>query len=312
MPDLKRHLRDYLTYLEIQRNRSERTIRNYAFYLDRFMKWSGISDPAAISLARVDDYRLWLNRLKDERGHPLKRSTQNYHLIALRSFLKYLAKHDVATLAAEKIELGKTPERSVEFLDEKELERLLDAPMRGNGADTKAMTLVQLRDKAILEALFSTGLRVSELAGLTKEALSLDRDEFTVRGKGDKPRVVFLSERARGWIKNYLGRRGDMDPHLFVPHDRAEKGRAETGGLTPRSIERIVARHARAAGITKRITPHTLRHTYATDLLRNGADIRSVQAMLGHASITTTQVYTHVTDKRLRETYKKFHGRGGK
>jgi site-specific recombinase XerD len=189
----------------------------------------------------------------------------------------------------------------------------LEAPLgegkKGRGEEGEKISIVALRDKAILEALFSTGLRVSELASLTKNIVNLQREEFTVRGKGDKPRVVFLSNQTRYWLKEYLGRRGDMDPHLFVSHDRAANGRDDTGGLTPRSIQRIVEHYARAAGITKRITPHTLRHTFATDLLRNGADIRSVQTMLGHSSITTTQIYTHITDERLREVYEQFHGK---
>jgi len=302
---------DFLTYLEVERNRSERTVRNYDFYLKRFFGWAKDATPEKLTLDMVRQYRVWLNRYKDERGEPLKKSTQNYHLIALRSFLKYLAKRDIGTLAPEKIELAKMPERSVEFLDESELERLLEAPLKAQAGASPADGLlppVRLRDKAILETLFSSGLRVSELAGLTREMINLKNEEFTVRGKGDKPRVVFLSNQARFWLKDYLAKRTDVDPHLFVSHDRAGKGR-DSSGLTPRSIQRIVEHYAKAAGITKRITPHTLRHTFATDLLRNGADIRSVQTLLGHSSITTTQIYTHITDERLREVYDKFHGR---
>jgi site-specific recombinase XerD len=320
MPDLKTHIQAYLEqYLEIARNRSERTVRNYGFYLGRFEKWAAekypaaAKSPAAITMDVVNDYRLWLNRFKDAHNQPLKKNTQNYHLIAVRSFLKYLAKQDVTSLAAEKIELARQPERSVEFLNEAELARLLAAPLRPLVSDSNgthgAVPLLQLRDKAILELLFSTGLRVSELAGLKRDSLSLTQDEFTVRGKGDKPRVVFLSDAAKAALKAYLGRRLDMEPFLFVALDKAEKGRAEVTGLTPRSIQRLIQHYARAAGITKRITPHTMRHTYATDLLRNGADIRSVQTMLGHASITTTQIYTHVTDAHLREIFKEFHGK---
>lgn len=294
---------DFLTYLEVERNRSERTVKNYDFYLRRFFGWAKGIAPERITLDHVRQYRVWLNRYRDRRGRSMKKNTQNYHLIALRSFLKYLAKRDIKTLAPEKIELARMPERSVEFLDAGELERLLDAPLKGEKG------IIQSRDKSILEFLFSTGLRVSELAALTREGVNLEEDEFTVRGKGDKPRVVFLSNQARHWLKEYLDRRGDPMPHLFVSHDRAANGRDYDGGLTPRSIQRIVERYAKIAGITKRITPHTMRHTFATDLLKNGADIRSVQTLLGHSSITTTQIYTHITDERLREVYQEFHAR---
>ncbi len=300
---------DFLTYLEVERNRSERTVKNYDFYLRRFFSWAKGVGPEKITLDLVRQYRVWLNRYKDERGHAMKKNTQNYHLIALRSFLKYLAKRDVKTLAPEKIELARMPERSVAFLDAPELERLLEAPLAGGQAGEGGHSLLQLRDKAILEMLFSTGLRVSELAGLTKDMINMKREEFTVRGKGDKPRVVFLSNQARHWLQQYLARRRDMEPHLFVSLDRASHGREYDGGLTPRSIQRTVEHYARAAGITKRITPHTVRHTFATDLLRNGADIRSVQTLLGHSSITTTQIYTHITDERLKEVYNSFHGK---
>ncbi len=300
---------DYLNYLEIERNRSIRTVRNYDFYLRRFFTWAKGIRPEAITLDTIRAYRLWLNRYRDDNGREMKKNTQNYHLIALRSFLKYLAKRDIKTLASEKIELAKMPERSVEFLAAGELERLLDAPLNGGKVVDKTVGILSLRDKAILEMLFSTGLRVSELAGLNRKILNLKQEEFTVRGKGDKPRVVFLSNQARYWLKQYLDRRKDIDPAIFVSHDRAANGRETAGGLTPRSIQRIVEHYARAAGITKRITPHTVRHTFATDLLRNGADIRSVQTLLGHASITTTQIYTHITDERLREVYNTFHGK---
>ncbi|MDD5251583.1 MAG: tyrosine-type recombinase/integrase [Patescibacteria group bacterium] len=308
MADAKQLISDFLTYLEVERNRSERTVRNYDFYLKRFFEWAKWAAPGAVTLDMVRQYRVWLNRWKDERGEGMKKNTQNYHLIALRSFLKYLAKRDIKTLAPEKIELARMPERTVEFLSEEELARLLAAPLKTPTGETATASLVRLRDKAILELLFSTGLRVSELAGLKRDSINLKQAEFTVRGKGDKPRVVFLSENAKKWLKEYLDKRGDVDPHMFVSHDRAKKGR-DDGGLTPRSIQRLVEHYAKAAGITKRITPHTMRHTFATDLLRNGADIRSVQTMLGHSSITTTQIYTHITDERLKEVYEKYHGK---
>ncbi len=306
MAEASKLINDFLTYLEVERNRSERTVKNYDFYLRRFFEWAKGISPEKITLDNVRQYRVWLNRYKDERGKGMKKNTQNYHLIALRSFLKYLAKRDIRTLAPEKIELARMPERSVPFLDAGELERLLEAPMK-NGA-----SVLQLRDKAILELLFSTGLRVSELAGLTRDMVNLKREEFTVRGKGDKPRVVFISQQARYWLGEYLNKKKDMNPHIFTSLDRAGKGRDYDGGLTSRSIQRVVEHYARAAGITKRITPHTIRHTFATDLLRNGADIRSVQTMLGHASITTTQIYTHITDERLKEVYNSFHAKKGK
>ena len=311
MVDSKQLVNDYLQYLEIERNRSIRTIRNYDFYLRRFFDWAKWVSPAALTLDKVRRYRVWLNRLGGENNRLLSKSTQNYHLIALRSFLKYLAKRDVHSLPAEKIELAKMPERAVSFLEMDELERFLKTPTlnaQGHTRPESELSVVKLRDKAILETLFSTGLRVSELSALTKEQVNLKNEEFSVRGKGGKLRVVFLSNQTRYWIKLYLAKRTDMDPHLFVSHDRAANGR-ESSGLTARSIQRIVEHYAKAAGITKKITPHTLRHTYATDLLRNGADIRSVQVMLGHSSITTTQIYTHVTDDRLKEIYDAFHGK---
>ncbi len=302
--ELRKRLTDFLEYLEVDRGRSARTVRNYHFYLHRFADWAKDPAPSAITREMVHKYRLWLNRsLPGRDAETLKKNTQNYHLIALRAFLKYLSKNGVDSLSPEQIELSKSSARVVDFLEPDELERLRAAPGR------MAEGLVALRDRAILETLFSTGLRVSELAALAIERVNLKRDEFTVRGKGDKPRVVFLSPAAREALQAYVAARRDTSPYLFVSHDRAKKGRAETGSLTPRSVERIVSGYARACGIAKRITPHTLRHTFATDLLRNGADIRSVQSLLGHASITTTQVYTHVTNKQLKDVHKKFHGR---
>lgn len=299
---LRKLMTDFLEYLEIERGRSARTIRNYHFYLMRFAEWAKDPKPAAITRDVIHRYRLWLNReLPGRDEDTIKKNTQNYHLIALRTFLKYLSRLDIKSLPPEQIELAKQSTRIVDFMEPDEFTRLREAPGK------MAEGLVALRDKAILELLFSTGLRVSELAGLAIESVNLKQDEFTVRGKGDKPRVVFLSEDAKQAVKIYREARRDTSPYLFVSHDRAKKERGETGPLTPRSIERIVAAYASAVGIAKRITPHTLRHTFATDLLRNGADIRSVQSLLGHASITTTQVYTHVTNKQLKDVHKKFH-----
>ncbi len=304
---LQKLAQDFLDYLEIEKGRAPKTVENYKFYLKRFFVWANINDPAKISQDIVRNFRLWLNRQKDQAGQPLKKNTQNYHLIALRAFLKYLAKRDIKTLAPEKIELAKMPDRQIEFLEGTDLENFLTAPEKIDQPE-----IIKLRDKSILETLFSTGLRVSELASLKKDDINLNKDEFTVRGKGSKLRVVFLSNQAKYWIKKYLEARKDMSEYLFTNHDKAGKKRnkeKEDKSLTPRSVQRIVQKYAKIAGITKKITPHVLRHSYATDLLSNGADIRSVQTMLGHSSITTTQIYTHITDKQLREVYKNFHGR---
>ena len=306
---------DFLEHLEIEKNRSQRTIQNYDFYLGRFVEWLGNASPKAITAESVRKYRLWLNRLVDVHGESLKKNTQNYHLIALRSFLKYLAKRDIETLAPEKIELMKMPDREVSFLEGSDLSQILEAPMKVNNRTTAIGNLIAHRDAAILELFFSTGLRVSELATLEREHVNLKKDEFTVMGKGRKSRVVFLSEQAKYWIKEYLKLRKDVNPYLFVSHDKrtskelTAKGKREDSPITPRSIQRLVQKYAKAAGITKPVTPHTLRHSFATDLLQNGADIRSVQAMLGHSSITTTQIYTHITDKELGNIHKKFHGK---
>lgn len=301
---LSAYLRQFLEYLEIEKGRSALTVRNYDFYLHRFIEWA--KDPMAskVDSELVRQYRLYLNRLEDPKRGPLKKSTQNYHLIALRSFLKYLARHDVESMAPEKIELAKQGSREPSFLDAIDLGRLLDAPSQSD-----IDPILKARDRSILELFFSTGMRVSELASLKKNQINLDRDEFSVRGKGDKVRVVFLSHQARHWLKEYLGARGDESPYMFVRHDRAKSGQADVGPLTPRSIERLVKRYSVMAGIPKKVSPHTLRHSFATDLLMNGADIRSVQAMLGHASITTTQVYTHVTNQQLREVHQAFHAK---
>ncbi len=304
MTELDKQITNFLEYLEVDRGRSMRTIRNYDFYLRRFAKWAKHPDPSAITKDLVHRFRLWLNcEVPGREEDIIKKSTQNYHLIALRSFLKYLSRQDVKSLSPEQIELSKAPSRLVSFLETDELRRILAVPARD------ASGLVALRDTAILELLFSTGMRVSELAGMAIDGINLKRDEFSVRGKGDKLRVVFLADSAKNAVSSYLSARRDASPFLFVSHDRAKAGRAESGPLTPRSIQRLVERYAKAAGITKRITPHTLRHTFATDLLMNGADIRSVQSMLGHASITTTQVYTHVTNKHLKDVHKRFHGK---
>jgi len=289
--------RQFLEYIEIERGRAVKTIENYDHYLTRFFTQMNITEISDITDSSVREFRMWLNRQPGAGGSSMKRRTQNYYLIALRAFLKYLRKRDIDGMSPEKIELAKTPERSLDLISPAELNRLMDA---ASGDDERS-----LRDKAIMELLFSTGLRVSELCSLDTD-LDLTRDEFSIRGKGDKVRVVFLSPAAKDAVRAYLKARKDMEEALFVSVPR--KGKSPTR-LTPRSIELLMKTYAAKAGITKKVTPHVLRHSFATDLLSNGADIRSVQQLLGHASINTTQIYTHVTDAHLREVHKKFHSR---
>lgn len=305
--NLKQLIKDFLEHLEIEKGASKLTIRNYKFYLQRFADQSKIENLADINIETIRQFRLWLSRLKNPRGGNLSPATQNYHLIALRVFLKYLAKRDIKSIAPEKIDLAKTEERQISFLEGSDLEKLLQAPL-----ESKQKDVVKLRDKAILELLFSTGLRVSELAKLKKENVNLDKNEFSVQGKGSRWRVVFLSNQARYWLKKYLAARTDIDPFLFIRYDRAaEKGSSDDkdNGLSPRSIQRLIKKYTKIAGITKKITTHSLRHSFATDLLSSGADLRAVQELLGHKNITTTQIYTHVTDQHLKEVYQAFHGR---
>lgn len=294
--------RQYLEYLEIERGRSLKTIENYERYLTRFLIASCAKEPADINDELIRSFRLWLNRqeagVREGRKETLKKKTQNYYLIAIRSFLKYLRKRGIESYAPEKIELAKVAERTIDLLSVQDLRRLLDAP---NGGSVK-----ELRDKAILELFFSTGLRLSELCALQRD-IDLTRDEISVRGKGEKVRVVFLSDDAKEAVRAYIKKRTDMDDALFA------SDKARTDGslrLTPRSIERMVKHYAAKAGIMDKVTPHILRHSFATDLLYNGADIRSVQMMLGHSNISTTQIYTHITDSELRNVHKKFHGKG--
>lgn len=337
---LKKSIQEFLEYLEIEKNRSLLTVRNYNFYLHRFAGWAsqnaGITKPEQITLESVRQYRLWLNRLKIKpvgglNQAELKKSTQNYHLISIRSFLKYLARRDIKCLSPEKIELAKMPTRQVEFLEGSDLERLLEAPLKvlvktkagsdkaspsmDRSMNTTTQNIISKRDKAILELLFSTGLRVSELTGLNRDQMNFEKEEFTVRGKGGKLRLVFVSNQARNSVREYLKMRKDVSPALFTNHDRASvkrdgaKDAPDEARLTSRSVQRLVKKYARDAGITRKITVHTLRHSFATDLLQNGADIRSVQELLGHASLTTTQIYTHLTDNKLREIHEKFHNK---
>jgi site-specific recombinase XerD len=298
----------FLDYLEIEKGRSRKTIENYDHYLGRFLDWAHIDSPAKITDELVSQYRIHLNRLEDAKGKNLKKVTQSYYIIALRSFLKYLAKKNIDSLQAEKVEIGRTSKKEVEFMEASEVERILEA---ASGTSFKA-----LRDRAILELLFSAGLRVSELTNLNRDRLDLKNQEFSVRGKGDKIRLVFISNTAKWALEKYLAKRTDIDPAVFVRDSKAlakfEKKAEATNRdnlrLTPRSVQRIVKYYATKAGVIKDVHPHTFRHSFATDLLMNGADIRSVQSMLGHSSITTTQIYTHVTNTQLREVHKAFHG----
>jgi len=309
---------EFLQYVEIEKGRSLSTVRNYDHYLTRFLDYTKIKDPKDFSDSILRDYRLWLNRQETHRtkgmsATTIKKRTQNYYLIALRAFLKYLSKRGVESLPGERIELAKVPERSLDLISMDELSRFLDAP------DTS--TLRGLRDRAMFELLFSTGLRVSELCSLPRD-INLKLDEFSIRGKGEKIRVVFLSDDAKKWVKTYLEKRKDMDDALFiqvlgskkdgsVKSPKMSQKKDGTLRLTSRSVERIVKFYAIKAGISKKVTPHVIRHSFATDLLRNGADLRSVQMLLGHANIGTTQIYTHVTDSELRKVHKKFHNKGG-
>jgi len=320
--NIKELHQQFLEHLEVEKGRSLKTIENYDRYVKKFLEFAKISSPSRIDDELVRKYRLFLNREEKSNGGNLDKKTQNYYLIALRVFLKYLAKRNIASLPAERIELAKTPQRDLDLITEEELRRLLDAPLKesarsakqnfsrftlprsGAGSDASQNfalpnSLRPLRDKAILELLFSTGLRVSELCALSRDSFGEAKNgEISIRGKGGKIRVVFISESAQQAVKNYLDKRIDTEEALFI--------------LTPRSIERMIKQRAIEAGISKKVTPHVIRHCFATDLLSNGADLRSVQALLGHSNITTTQIYTHVTDKQLRDVHKNFHGKGMK
>jgi site-specific recombinase XerD len=307
--ELDRRKREFLEYVEIEKGNSLKTVENYDRYLTRFLVFANITTPKEITEDLVREYRLYLNRqegvkLRGQQASTLKKNTQNYHLIALRAFLKYLMKRGVSSLAPDKIELAKIKPRSLDLITNEELARLLSAPLEAlSKAKTSIDKLMCARDHAILELFFSTGLRLSELCSLNRD-IDLSKDEFSIRGKGEKVRVVFLSPAAKEAIQKYLHMRKDMEDPLFINHSNKK---ADSMRLTQRSIERSVRRYATIAGISKKVTPHVIRHSFATDLLSNGADIRSVQMMLGHANIATTQIYTHVTDAQLREVHKRFH-----
>ncbi len=312
---MEKLLKEFLEHCQIEKNRSDLTIRNYKHYLLRFIDYceekEKVNRPEDITFEMVRRYRLHIHNSRDHQGRPLKLITQNYHIIALRSFLKYLQKRDISTLAPEKIDLMKAPSRMVEFLDKYDLERLFDA------VKSEKEEILRLRDDSIMQTLFATGLRVSELCSLKRDQINFKRKEFTVRGKGDKIRLIFLSDESADALQNYLKKRKDNSKFLFIAHKQVGQDATkemdsfdkDAKGLTPRTIQRIIKKYALIAGITKQISPHTLRHSFATDLLQNGADIRSVQSMLGHASITTTQIYTHITNQQLREVHEKFHNR---
>ena len=292
---------DYIEHLEVEGGRSAKTAENYRLYLERFVEFSNDVTVEKITSEIVRKYRLWLNRYKNEQEDELATITQSYHLIALRGFLGYLSRRDISSLSPEKIELPKVSRKQVTFLHYDEVARMLETiPLDDE---------VGLRDRAIVELLFSSGLRVSELVNLNRDHVNTKRREFMVRGKGQKDRPIFIGEATAVRVEDYLRSRMDNLPPLFLSYSR--NNTVSNGGdyrrLTARSIQRIITKYARLAGITKHVSPHTMRHSFATDLLMNGADIRSVQSMLGHSNISTTQVYTHVTDEHLREVYEKFH-----
>lgn len=307
--DLIKAVQQFLQYCELEKGHSALTIRNYKQYLGRFTIWAEkqkLTHPENITDDTIREYRLFLNRLKDKHDNSLKKITINYHLIALRSFLKFLSKKDITALAPEKIELADTDDREISFLAPEEVELLLHSPV--------PKTLQGLRDRAILETLYSTGLRIDELINLKREQINIDRGEFAVLGKGGRIRLVFLSRRAKYYLKKYLDTRHDKDIYVFIRYGRKKNPQLDIIPdkplrLSARSIQRQIHNYAVKAGITKPVTPHVLRHSFATDLLSNGADIRAVQSLLGHASITTTQIYTHLTNPQLRDIHKTFHNR---
>ena len=311
--ELEQLKREFLEHVEIEKGNSLKTVNNYDHYISRFFEFAKISEPKEINDDKIREFRLYLNRqpgvkTRGQQASTLKKNTQNYHLIALRSFLKYLMKRGITSLPPDRIELAKIKERSLDLISTDELNRLLDAPLTEVSHRQGLWELKKLRDKALLELFFSTGLRLSELCSINRD-LDISKDEFSIRGKGEKVRVVFLSDSAKNAIREYLKTRKDMNEPLFIQYSKnlPKQGFGKGNRLTPRSIERIVKHYAIVAGISKKVTPHIIRHSFATDLLSNGADIRSVQMMLGHANIATTQIYTHITDKQLRDVHKKFH-----
>lgn len=296
--------RQFLEYIEIERGRAVKTVENYDRYLSRYFTEMKVARVSDITEQNVREFRLWLNRQKGTKSDSMKRRTQNYYMIALRAFLKFLRKRDIEAISPEKIELAKLPERQLDLITAAELTRLMNAPKDAAAKEKEPeKALKYVRDTAILELLFSTGLRISELCSLNSD-IDLTRDEMSVRGKGEKVRVVFLSPTAKEAVRSYLKARKDMEEALFVEGRKNKLHR-----ITPRDVQRHLKGYVSRAGITSVVTPHTLRHVFATDLLQNGADIRSVQQLLGHASINTTQIYTHITDSHLKEIHRKYHGK---
>lgn len=295
MTEVEKLIKQYLDYLEIEKNKSPKTRANYGRYLGKFIESTGIKNVSGITEENIRQFRISLASSEP----PIKKITQSYYIIVLRNFLKYLMKHDYKVVSPEKIELPKVQSRQIQIMENADLERLLNAP---KGNDIRV-----LRDKAMLETLFSTGLRVSELVSLDRY-LNFERGEITVRGKGDKLRVVFLTAESKKAIKNYLDKRTDAEEALFISYTKATDPKP-IGRITTRTIQRLIEHYATLAGIPKKVTPHMLRHQFGTDLLMNGADLRSVQELLGHANISTTQIYTHVTNKELKEIHSAFHSR---
>lgn len=303
---ITKSITSFLEHLEVEKNRSPLTLKNYQRYLDRFSDWAihnHLTQPSQLTSKTIQKFRVWLARKEDDFGQLLSTQTQAYHIIALRSWLRYCAKRDIKTISADKVELPKMALPEVNFLEPDEIQTLFNAiPEKG---------LTSKRDRAIFECLYSTGIRVSELTKLNRERLNLDRGEITVRGKGNKERIVFLDDHAKNALKTYLDSREDEDDAVFIRHRKTAHDNdplKPSRRLTPRSVQRMVSKRSAEAGITKTVTPHTLRHSFATELLMNGADLRSVQDMLGHSSVTTTQRYTHITNKKLREVHARHHG----
>jgi site-specific recombinase XerD len=304
--ELSKLLIDYLEYLEVERQVSPYTVRNYLHYLNRFVDWykhtSQSNSIKDLDLQTISKYRVYLSRYIDEKGGTLSRVTQSYHVIAIRSWLKWMIKRDLVVLAPEKIDLPKGESRSLNFLNGEQVERLMDQP--------RLSTKQGLRDRAILEVLFSTGLRVSELTRLNRDQVSIEKREFGVMGKGRKLRVVFLSNRAAAWLSRYLDTRQDHWNPVFIRYAKKRSSITSDGEdmrLTPRSVQRVVEDYRKKARLSIPITPHGLRHSFATDLLSHGAGLREVQEMLGHKNVATTQIYTHVTNPQLKAVHDKYH-----
>ncbi len=304
---LKEAVLRFLEYCELDRNLSIRTVRMYGYYLNFFQRWL-LKDAQDYEIEKIDEntirnFRLFLShQYKNPFKGNLKRQTQDYFLVALRSFFRYLIKHKYQVLSPEMIELGKIRDRNIKYLLPEDLEKLFNA--------IGAKDIIEIRDRAILEVLFSTGLRVSELVSLNREQVNIDAGEFGVIGKGGKARVVFLSKRAKEYLLKYFQKREDPYRPLFIRYSGPKPKEGLTDEklrLSARSVERLIEKYRKKAGILFRIGPHVLRHSYATDLLTHGADLRSVQEMLGHKNISTTQIYTHVTNIRLKEIHEKFH-----